>query len=366
MELKFLYLSNDFDRIEEIWTNLNSVSDASYFLSWGWIENWIASLPKDVLVRLAVFLNKDIPVLAFFVGKTTVIRKNIFRSNGLFLNVTGNPIYDDLCIEFNSMLHTDSAKFSFKEILERLPFEWEEFFMPGLDPDHFPGNCLNNPIEPYRIIKMSDLPSPYVDLELVRQKKGNYLSLLSSNTRYQVRRSYRHYETKGKVLLEVALDLKTAMGFFHEMVSLHKRTWQARGEPCAFASDYFLNFHKELILKRFNHGEIQILRIALANITIGILYNFVFNGKVYYYQSGLNYENDKHIKPGYICHAEAIKYNAQLDNSKYDFLKGTSQYKTSLATNEKRLIWAKVQKPQTKFWIENKLKTVKNFLQKRS
>jgi hypothetical protein len=34
-------------RTEQIWRSLEAVAQPAYFLSWAWIENWLAVLPSD-------------------------------------------------------------------------------------------------------------------------------------------------------------------------------------------------------------------------------------------------------------------------------------------------------------------------------
>jgi CelD/BcsL family acetyltransferase involved in cellulose biosynthesis len=164
------------------------------------------------------------------------------------------------------------------------------------------------------------------------------------------------------VTLEAARDQATALMFFMEMVYLHQRSWQARGETGAFATEFFRHFHQELIRKRFDCGEIQLLRITAGETTIGCLYNFVFKGKVYFYQSGVNYEDDSRLKPGFTSHVEAIKYNAAIGNACYDFLAGDAAYKDKLSTHQHRLVWATVQKPRIQFRIESELRLLKRVI----
>ena len=64
-----------------------------------------------------------------------------------------------------------------------------------------------------------------------------------------------------------------------------------------------------------------------------------------FYQSGLATLADPDIKPGYICHAAAIEYNALAGHSTYDLLGGTATYKENLATGANRLVWLRVQRP---------------------
>ena len=263
------------------------------------------------------------------------------------------------------MLCRVSTSFAFKEVLDLLPSPWEEFFMPGLDSRSFPGNCLDQPINSYDVIVEKNVPSPYVDLELVRRTDGGYLSLLTPNTRSQVRRSYRQYELMGVVTSEVARDLNRAMNIYDEMLKLHQKTWQARGKSGAFANPYFDHCHRQLIHKRFNQGEIQLFRVSCGQETIACLYNFVLGGKVHFYQSGINYGPDPRLKPGLISHVEAIKYNAEVGHDVYDFLGGDARYKSQLSTKCERLIWARIQKPRVKFYIERGLRSVKRDIQQR-
>jgi CelD/BcsL family acetyltransferase involved in cellulose biosynthesis len=142
-------------------------------------------------------------------------------------------------------------------------------------------------------------------------------------------------------------------------VRLHKKTWQGQGEISSFESDFFQQFHQDLIRKRLDSGEIQLLRISAGDATIGCLYNFVCQGRVYGYQSGFQYEDDKHLTPGFTSFVEAIKYSAAMGYDAYDFLGGDAAYKSRLCTNEQRLIWAKVQKPRLHFQVEARLKALK-------
>ena len=98
----------------------------------------------------------------------------------------------------------------------------------------------------------------------------------------------------------------------------------------------------------------QLLRVKSGSITVGCLYNFGHKGRVYFYQSGINYEMDEQLKPGLICQVEAIKYNANLGHAVYDFMAGDKRHRKSPSTHEGRLIWAMIQKPSFPFRAEIK------------
>jgi len=70
-------------------------------------------------------------------------------------------------------------------------------------------------------------------------------------------------------------------------------------------------------------GEIDLLRIAAGDQTIGFLYNFRFRNRVYAYQSGFDYSvSHPHQKPGLTCHHLAIEMYRRQGLEVYDFLAG--------------------------------------------
>jgi CelD/BcsL family acetyltransferase involved in cellulose biosynthesis len=352
MTLQLLDIRNSRLEIESVWKQLSENGAPSYFLSWAWIGNWIDSLPANVVLNLAVFREHGEAVMACFLGRSVVVRQRIFRSDAYLLNQTGNRVFDQVYIEYNGFLSKPGFPVNLREMADLLPGKWEEIYLSGLDPDGQPANCLQQEAGPYHFMIANRLPSPYVDLERVRQN-GDYAALMGKNTRSQIRRSYQLYRQRGVVACEIAADPQAAESIFDELVDLHQRSWQARGKKGAFASEWFRVFHRRLIQDRLASGEIQLIRVRCGTETIGCLYSFIYRGRVYFYQSGLCYETDNRLKPGLICHAEAIQHNARMGASEYDFLAGFDVYKERLATDSRTLVWARIQKPRLKFRIES-------------
>ena len=341
-------------RVERIWTALEAESDASYFLSWGWISNWLKAVPRPP--KLAVISERGVPVVAFFLGQKRISRPGVLSSNALFLNTTGSDAYDELCIEHNGVLAKRPHASSLANLIKLLPGSWDELFMPGIDKTAF--DDLET-LPGYRVKIDKDSAAPYIDLERVRGAKDGYVSLLGSSTRTQLRRSRR---TVGDIELEVASDLSTAMDIYAELLRLHEKRWNATGQAGAFADPWFEQFHRRLITNRLPLGEIQLVRVRAKGQTVGCLYNFVFRGRILFYQSGLGHYEDPHVKPGFLTHAAAVEYNAKLGHAVYDLLGGDSRYKAQLGTDEARLVWARVQRPLLRFSIEDRLRTAKRMI----
>lgn len=337
-------------RTETIWRELERAAHPQYFLTWGWVANWLAMLPPDDLPVLAVIRDASAIIGAFFLSRRKLLRHHVVPSRAAFVNATGVPRYDELCIEHNGILGHGCT---LAKLVELLPDDWDELFLPGIDRaalgelDVPPG---------YQVRIEHEVPSPFVDLARTRAV-GDYLRLLSANTRSQIRRARRRV---GACELEVAGSLGDALAIYDELVALHGASWRARGEPGAFADPWFDQFHRRLIEQRFEHGEIQLMRLRRGTTTIGCLYNLVAGDRVLFYQSGFARSADSIIKPGMLCHAAAIAYCADAGHAVYDLLGGNARYKASLATGATRLVWLRVQRTYLRFAIEDRMRAWKH------
>ncbi len=183
--------------------------------------------------------------------------------------------------------------------------------------------------------------SPFADLARLREGGADYLAGRSANTRQQIRRSDRFYEREGPILLERAGSVAAAHAMLEEMAGLHQAAWVGRGHPGSFARPFFLRFHRALAAAAVPRGELMLLKMTCAGTTIGVLYNFVYRGRVYAYQSGFAYRrNEPQAKPGLSYHHRAIRYAAEQGSEVYDFLAGEDRYKRSLADGAHVQIWA--------------------------
>jgi CelD/BcsL family acetyltransferase involved in cellulose biosynthesis len=339
-----------------VWQELARGCPHSYFLSWGWIEHWLSTLPPTADLKLAVIRDGPEPVAAAFLGHASVVRQRLFRSTAWLLNQTGNRTLDQLYIEDNAFLLRPGAEIGVRDLLALLPGEWEELYLSGVDPATPTGALLRDVAEPYELLVANRIPAPYVDLGSLRTERKDYLALLGSNTRSQIRRCYKLYEAQAPLRREVAASAEQAIDIYRELVHLHQRWWTRRGQRGAFANPYFENFHRGLIERRFHAGETQLMRVRCGDATVGCLYNFVWNGTVSFYQSGLRAEEDNRLKPGFICHTEAVRHNMEAGHAIYDFMASFDDYKLRMSTHQRELVWARIQKPRLKFALERVLR----------
>jgi len=115
---------------------------------------------------------------------------------------------------------------------------------------------------------------------------------------------------------------------------LHAERWAASGRSGVFASTRFARFHDE-VMPRMLAGEdgvsLELQWLRVRGEPIAAMYNIVYAGKVYFYQSGRRVDVPRAVRPGIAMHAMAIRTSIEAGRREYDFLGGASRYKRDLA-----------------------------------
>jgi len=357
-----LSVLQDKARLELLWRNLEKRADASFFQSWHWIGTWIDCLPVDIVPELLQVDRGGMVVGLAVLVPRTVYRHGCVRSKGLFLNRTGDPRLDSLTIEYNGFLAERGAEHEVAqagmEVLLAGRKDWDELFLDGIhEPEVFGGFSTEK-----TQLHTSKLDAcRYVDLAALRGNGQEYVAALGQSTRYNIRRSLREYEKRGPLAIDEAGDLTQARTYFKGLIRLHQHYWEQKGEPGAFSNLFLTTFHEKLVSRGFSEGVVQLLRVTAGAAEVGYLYNYVYRGHVYNYQSGFDYAGGTlHERPGLVCHALAIAYNLRKGHAVYDFMAGDSDYKRSLSTASQTLAWQVMQRRRLKFRIEDALRRVRH------
>lgn len=335
----------------------------SIFLTPAWLGTWLDCLPNSVEIWLASVDSAGGCLANTLWGYRRQRRHGVFRSDGLFLNESGVPSLDALTMEYNGLM----ARFDDKpravaqllDFLERDGPAWNELFLSGLGERESAIWREQARARGLRERLLAEKPSFLVDLQAIRRAGGDYLGQLSRNTRHQIRRSHRLYGGDGASAAHTACSRQEALAFFAELKELHQAHWTAKGVPGAFANPIFESFHKEFIKRRFDAGEIQLIKVAAGEATVGVLYNLAYRRRVYAYQSGFRYLDDPKAKPGLLAHACAIEAALNGPYDCYDFMAGDGQHKRSMSTSTTPLLWFVLAKDEWALRAEDWLRNVK-------
>ncbi|MEX8495188.1 GNAT family N-acetyltransferase, partial [Sphaerotilus sp.] len=277
-----------------------------------------------------------------------------------FLHATGQPEFDILTVEHNDFLldgdQADAVRAAMLgHWLEQLGGV-TEVTLPGLAGSGWPVGAEQTARR--KVTREDWVRRSYaVDLQAVREAGGDFLKLISGNSRSQIRRSMKEYSRLGALTLEVATTVAQGLDWLDRLAALHQAHWVAQGEPGAFSNAFFTRFHHTLVERHLLDGGVQLLRVAVGEHDLAFLYSFVRGGRVYFYQSGLEYGLiEKHARPGLVAHVLAAQYNAAQGHQVYDFMAGESRYKVNLATLDEQMTWTTLRTSAWRFDLEAALR----------
>ena len=355
--------------LEAEWRALEAAADGSFFLTWDWVGLWLGMLPEDLPRHLVRAREGGRTVGLAIFCENIRRRSGMIRSRALFLHTTGRPELDELTLEYNGVLAERGREGDV--LAAMLGFlagrrEWEELYFDGwYRSDLLPGLRMPGT----RLLPERVRPYHFVDLQALREGKRPYVETLSAKSRYRVKRTLREFtQATGAAVFRAANGVAEGLEFLGELKRLHQETWRARGMPGAFANDWFDRFHARLVAEGSARGFVQLVRLSMGERPVGLLYNFLYRGRVYVYQTGFDYVHAAGASkwsPGLLCHSFAVELNRELGHHVYDFMAGDSRYKRELASSSGDMGWYVLQRPRLKFRLHDLMRAAKRRMRSR-
>ena len=347
--------------LREQWLDLEARANNSFFLSWSWIGTWL-SVYKPRVDVLRITNGSTIVGLALL-AKAEKKRFHALNSTALFIHQLGDDEKDQIWIEYNDFLtdakHSKAVTESGLNYLLSEYTEWDEFVLGAITETE--ANYFSE-LTGLTCIELWEAPTYGVNLRELRNTGKDYLSFLSKNTRYQIRRSAKGYSQQGTVELERAEGVDEALNLFEQIAPLHIRRWGGGSGESGFVNAHFTNFHKSLIRTAWPRKQIDIWKLKAGTQAIGFFYYFIYRNTIYFYLSGLVKAEDSKLKPGLLGHKLCIEKYITQGCDYYDFMGGDERYKASLGKAGSHLYKISLQKPKLKFRLKQLGRKMKNSL----
>jgi hypothetical protein len=338
-------------RAGALWCQLErQLDDGGLTCSWDWTNVWLEHFGDLVPHHFVVVSDADEPIAAALLTRGVGHRRATIPLRTLHVGTAGEPHGDSIYVENNRLLVVPQMRdAAVRAIVATVHTDdsWDEFWLDAFAPEDaeaFLG------ADPSLIARWE--PCPTVDLRAANERGGDVLSILTSNTRYQIRRSIRAF---GQVEGEWAESVDQALDILDELIRLHQKRWRDVGQPGAFASERFTAFHRSLVKQLFPQGAVLLYRIRSGRETIGCLYSLLEHGNVLSYQIGLPRFDDNKLKPGFVAHALCMQESYDRGFADYNFLADASPWKRELATTERQLAWATATRRRVKVAVANAL-----------
>jgi CelD/BcsL family acetyltransferase involved in cellulose biosynthesis len=334
-----VHRSEDWQSVAQQWAALAQACGASFFQSAEWVGVWLETFGALLDTRILVFHSGSETVGACLVTERRA-GPSFLPLSRVSLNAAGESAAETTYIEYNDLLalpeFLPAVAAALARFLKRQ--EWEELALDGFVDG--PGyRALRAQFSGLELSEVRQ-PSYYVDLAAIRREDGDFEGALKSHFRKHLRQNIRYCSQSGPLELTQAADSATGLAMLREIAMLSQIRNAAVGRCGVFGSPRFVAFHERMVEKYLGSGLVQLLKVTAGGQTLGIVYNLIQHGKVYFYQGGFRYTEDRRLSPGLVTLSFAIRHCLELGLDDFDFLSGDAHYKKSMSTGSRELIWA--------------------------
>ena len=172
-----------------------------------------------------------------------------------------------------------------------------------------------------------------------------YLAMLPKGRRKHLRRAERNYVDSGRAVVHFVREADLPQGIAI-LIDLHRRRRQSLGGPGCFASPRFAAFHREVMPRLLQNGQLHLFWVEVDGKPAAAEYVLLGNDTTYSYQAGLNPDCMNH-SPGRVGHLLGLKHAFALGHWAFDFLRGNEPYKREFharprAMTETRIVPARL------------------------
>ena len=339
------------------------------FLRYEWMSTWITCASSKP--ELVTFIS---PCETHTIGFAFIGCKNTPFGKEFFLNQTGNKQDDQIWIEYNDVIcaqhhqacrdallaHVFAKPTAFRYTAVNCVDKWQNkqwrswssqstngYLATNIAADI--GGNIGTKIATNSAANTDNTTGSANDVKSTKaDTKISLTGHFSKNTKSQVSRSMKYIEQQFGAVQMHWLTTHHIEAALTEMGSLHIEQWEHHDYGSGFTNPQFVEFHRQFMrggLPDEHHQglkdskvNVHLAKFTAADLTLGYLYFFTYQHRVYFYLSAINYHSkDNKYKPGLLMHKFAMTHFADLGYTHYDFLAGDSRYKSSLS-NEKYLL----------------------------
>lgn len=153
-----------------------------------------------------------------------------------------------------------------------------------------------------------------------------YLASLDKGDRYSVTRYLKKAEKSGASRFYWWEDQATLDQAIDRLIVLHRMRWHGRSASHSFASERYIAFHRTLMKRLAERGELALQCLEHEGEIIAMQYEYLFRGRLYDFQGGFDpsYAN---LRPGRVLTTWALRDAIERGIREYDFLKGEYRHK---------------------------------------
>lgn len=323
---------------------LQQTRSDSVFLTWEYLSAWWEVYGKDFELRIITARDSAgalLGIAPLMVGRGHAFPRRHFRHLTMLAGL-GDSLaeYQDFLILPGWEARLVPAFLDFIE--DDLADDWEVMLIRDADegsPNLAPLLAALAARGNHAVI-FNSRPAPNIQLP---DSWETFLAAKSKNFKKQFNNHWnRLHKNHNLEWLEAGKDLPVAEAM-KIVANLNRLRWGQRGD--SFRSGEFTRFH-EILADRFQDRGWLFLRILRVDgQDAAARYDYVYQGKLWNYQNGWRPDLEK-LSLGKLLIGYSVKYCIEQGLREYDFLGGTSDYKTSWATGARNLLRFEIANPR--------------------
>lgn len=349
------------DAVERVWRELEARGAPHFFLSWTWIGSWLRLVVPATRVWLFECRKEGRAVGAALLtlhrghrlkGRMPIrqLHLNEYPAAGFNMVMAYNGLLTEAGLENEVWAELVTTA-------ETLEERWDELFLSSLASKN--ASAAVQARSGLGIRHEKTFVHWMLDIDADCAETDRLLARLKRKSRQQMRQSLKAYERLGELRLDVAASPDEAHRMFDQLEELHTVRWEAAGLPGSFGNPRWVAFHRDVIDRGFPYDQIRLLRITCAGRPIGVLYGHQYGDTVYMHQTGFEVTEDNALRPGYVCHFEAIRHFAANGVRHYDLLPDAQEsYKKFFTDPGEPVHWLELQHHRLRFTAERFLRSV--------
>lgn len=358
MRVRVINDSDGFRALATPWKELHARGGAGHITTtWEWMSTWWEVFKQGRQLCVLVVEDGD-----SIIGIAPFIRRRVsyfgcLPYQRLELLASGEDERDEICSEYlDLLLEPSRRKEALRAVFSHLCSKnmaalWDEIILHRLSPEKGTPDDICSVASDLELNKLVIDRRPCFFVSLPGSWE-DYEKSLGSHFWAHMRNALKRLSKTGEVAFRVArseheLDLAK-----ENLANLHQARWREKGKPGVFSSPRFRLFH-DLIMRTARENDwLRLGTLYVGKEAVACLYNFRYNGRVEFYQSGIKTLGNW-VSLGLIANFYAIREAISEKAKEYDLLAGDSEYKRRLANAQREIISLRLSKQGMKESIYN-------------
>lgn len=339
--------TDGFRNLKEEWNGLLLQSQSKTFtLRWEWLFTWWEVF-RDATTELSILTVRDLQQglvgIAPFYLRHRQIRSYLPVVRDLMFLGTGEAEESEVCSEYLDIFSLPGQEAPVLNVLFSYlnspdsPIKWHRIFLKGVLVNAAGLQGIDKLISASHLPYETENETSCYRISL-QNKWEDTFNRLERKQRYEIRRDTKKLYETGSVHFRCYENEPNYMEGFTILSTLHQKRWIAAGRPGVFSDTKFMAFHKQILQIAYENKWLQLPILLWEGEPIGALYNFIMEGSIFEYQTGLKQELPHGISAGIVIRSLTLQNAIQRGLQGYDFFGGNNDYKRRWASDSRKIV----------------------------